>query len=398
MFTKILTIPELKQLFIQTLLNHTSAVTKVSDESVLSGISFGVAKTGQKVFKEIAVIDQHLFPDGAFDTYLDEVAEYLGISARFGVSGSSTYILVVGADGTTYTSANIFTGSDGIQFAPVGTTILGANGYAYIKVNSTTTGGKTNVKSLSLNSVLVVPTGHLYCINEYMATGGRDIEQDDIFRKRIKDGVNLAATGTLAKLTQVFMKKNPNVLRCFNLGFNQTGQVTIAILTQNGVDLTSQELSDLSLQSNEFYSLTEAQDFITTQGIELKNVVFDNVSVDFRVDLYSGYDITDIREKIQIKMTKLVDFRFWTTTSKLEWDNMLQAVKQTPGVKYVPDEFFFPNHDQVFQYGHLPRITSFILRNVDGNIIETATLNPIFYPNDMNQNYQQTIITTIQAI
>jgi hypothetical protein len=398
MFTTVLTIPELKQLFIQTVLNHTGAVTKISDESVLGGVAFGDAKIAQKALNEISLVEQHLFPDGAFDTNLDNVADFLGIAPRFGASASSTYILVTGTPGTIYTTANTFTGNDGIQFKPMETYTIPSNGYMYFKVNSQTTGLKTNVKSLSIATVSPIPSGHSYCINEYQATGGRDAEQDDIFRKRIKDGVNLAATGTLAKLTQVFMKVNPNVLRCFSLGFNQTGQVTIAILTQNGVSLTTNELTDLIAQSNEYLSMTEAQDFITMQGVELRNIVFDDVVIDFRVELYPGYNVTDIRENIQKQMTKLADFRFWNTTSKLEWDNLLQVAKQATGVKYVPDEYFSPNHDQSFAYGHLPRIASFIMRDIYGNIIETETLNPIYYPNSINQSFQSTILTTIAAI
>jgi len=48
MNTEVLTIKEIKQLFVQILINNTSKVTKVSDHSINSGVAFGVSKLCQK--------------------------------------------------------------------------------------------------------------------------------------------------------------------------------------------------------------------------------------------------------------------------------------------------------------------------------------------------------------
>ena len=69
MITKITTIEEFEQLFVETLLNNTNEVTKVTKHSTLSGISYGVAKVAQKVLKEIALVETHLFPENAYGSH-----------------------------------------------------------------------------------------------------------------------------------------------------------------------------------------------------------------------------------------------------------------------------------------------------------------------------------------
>ena len=44
MITQIIPTQELKQIFLEVLLNKTDKVTDVSEESVLNGIAFGCAK------------------------------------------------------------------------------------------------------------------------------------------------------------------------------------------------------------------------------------------------------------------------------------------------------------------------------------------------------------------
>lgn len=55
------------------------------------------------------------------------------------------------------------------------------------KWKSDSEGASTNVDPLSINKLNPVPSGHIACTNEYRATGGRDDEDDDLFRIRIKE-------------------------------------------------------------------------------------------------------------------------------------------------------------------------------------------------------------------
>jgi len=237
MITELTSIEELKQIFSEILMNHTNKVTKVTDNSVLNGIAFGCAKVGQKAIKDIAIIESHIFPDAAYGIYLDNIASNYGIAPRYGASNSSTYLRLVASAGTSYIQGvNTFTGNDGIIFNLEEDVTIPSTGYYYVKVRSQQTGEKTNVNALTINKITPVPTGHQYCINEYRAIGGRDIEDDNFFRQRIKEGSNILAKNTLACLEQVFIKLNPNVLKLKYQGINNIGKGVISILTQNGIN------------------------------------------------------------------------------------------------------------------------------------------------------------------
>jgi len=399
MYTEISTIEELKQLFIEGLLNHTNKVTKVDNLSVLSGISYGAAKTSQKAIKDIALLEARVFPDSAYSTYLDDVAENNGISPRFTASGSSCYLRLVGTPGTTYVQfINTFTGDGGIVFDLEGTVTIGADGYTYAKVRSQSSGVKTNVLGLAIKTVSPVPSGHQYVINEYKATGGRDAEDDNLFRQRIKNGPNILSRGTIAMLEQVFMKINSNVLRVFYNGIDSLGKVVLAVLTQNGISLTAAELNTLLLQGQEYFALTELKTFGTqTFGIYLQNQLFQPVDISFRVELFSSVNPDDVRKEIQIKFAKKYDFRYWDSTMRVEWDDLLQLVKDTNGVKYVPDQWFYPNNDVIIDKNKLPRFRGFLMIDLAGHIISNSSgsLSPVFYPNQADFSYAQTVLTSI---
>ena len=184
-------------IFIKTLLNNTDKVTKVTDHSVLEAHAEGVSKIAGKAEKDIILALSSLFPDNSYGDQLDICSDTFGVSTRFGSSGSSTYLRLVADVGTTYLAAtNIFNSSKGIQFQLESDVTIGQFGFEYVKVRSIDVGVKTNVDSGSINSVNPQPIGHLYVINEYGAQYGRDVESDDLFRKRIKDGPNISSIGT----------------------------------------------------------------------------------------------------------------------------------------------------------------------------------------------------------
>jgi hypothetical protein len=254
------------------------------------------------------------------------------------------------------------------------------------------------VDALSINKITPVPSGHSYLINEVQATGGRDLEPDDLFRKRIKESINIAATDTINKLEQVFMKINPDILRVFYQGVNDNGKNVLALVTQNGVDLTAQELNDLEDKSSLFLSISDLAPFgYNSIGIELVNSSWEYVDVDMRVDLEIGFDVETVRKNIQVRMTKYLDFRFWDSAKRVEWDDLLNIAKTTSGVKAVSDTNFYPHTDLIIPNNKLPRLRSMILRNLDGNIITDVSgyLQPVFYPAVADISYQRTILATI---
>jgi hypothetical protein len=389
---------ERRLLFVETLLNGTDKVSKISDNSVLSGIAGGVAKLAGKAEKDIVIAVSQLFPDAAFETQLDQAAANYGIAPRFAALGSSVYVRLVAQSGTVYTAnTHIFSSNSGVSFELESDFTVGSLGFAYVKVRSTSAGSSTNVESLSIASVSPKPVGHISVVNEYMATGGRDDESDETFRIRIKEGSNILARGTISMLEQTFMNINPKVLRVFNQGISQDGKVSLVIATQNGADLTDSELNILLTGSAKFFSLTEQRFYGTSfYGVKLSNATYHSVDISFRADLDASYDSDQIRIAIQTNISKYLDFRFFDPiTSQVEWDNLLEIVKNTAGVKYVPDQYFYPRADITVDSTHLPRVRSFLMLNLDGQVISNhkGTLSPIYYPNAIDDSYYKTVLS-----
>lgn len=384
-----LTISELKQMVVELLINKTDKVSDVSDDSVLSGIAFGVAKVAQKAIKDIAIVESKIFPQTSKGAYLDQSAALFGVSARRGALGSSTYVRVIALAGTVYIQGTqIFTSNNGIRFEMEDNFTVGAEGFGYIKVRSVDSGVKTNSEANSIITVSPIPVGHKRCSNEYVATGGVDAETDEVFRLRIVNNKNIFSLTTLAYYTQIFQVIDSRVLKVLNLGKDEIGKQVLAIVTQNGVDLTEQELSDLLEQSKDYFPLSDLSQFGDVLGVMLTNVTWCEVGgatgVDFRLELDSLYDSDDVRKNIQLNLSKKLDFRFWVTGSRIEWDDLLDVVKNTEGVKYVSDTYFYPSEDENVPNNKLPRIKAFVMRNLDGDIIydNGGVLSAIFYPNE----------------
>lgn len=390
---------DLKQTIAEITFSRTDKVTKITDGSVLNGFFYGMAKTAQKTLKDVALAQSRLFPDDAYGDDLDEVASTLGIAPRLGALGSSTSIRVWGDVGTVYTAGTqTVLGNDGIVFNLLENKIIGAHGFTYIRVSSQITGKITEVNPYTLTRMTSAPVGHKYVTNEYRASGGRDIEDDLSFRQRIKDAFNAMATGTLAKLEQIFMLKNPKVLRLFNHGTNGNGKIELSILSQNGQEFTQNELDDLLANYAKFLSMSEINlDYTTSVGIQLRNVFFAPVDVSFKTQLLAGYVPEDVAKDIQIRINKYIDYRTWVLGSKVEWVDLLQLVRNTPGVQYVPDNSFYPHNDLMFNYAVMPRLRGFEMRNLEDQIIvdTQGLLSPVYYPATSNFNLISNVLRTI---
>ena len=121
------------------------------------------------------------------------------------------------------------------------------------------------------------------------------------------------------------------------------------------------------------------------------------VDVDFRLDIDPAYDIDRVRRDIQIQMNKLFDYRFWKYGTKVEWENLLYVAKNVEGVLYVPDQHFYPASDINVPKYKLPRVRGFVMRDLEGNIIEDngGVLNSFFYPAEPDFSFQSTVLKTI---
>lgn len=419
MITQITPIDELRQIWIEIFLNKTDKISDVSAESVLNAIAYADSKMAQKIMVNQAVIEGHIFPDTAAGEYLDALAQLRGVAPRFKAAPSTTYVRVIGNPGTFYEAGSIFASNTGLTFTSMEDVTIGARDssgqvvdnsrIAYIQVRCTKDGADTNIPPLSITRVTPTPTGHQSCTNEYQATGGRDEEDDETFRIRIKESINQLATGTLSQLEQVLMKINPRVLRVLKggLGVSDTtgsaaeNRINLTVVSVNGQDFTQSEFDEMYSKAEEFLCLTDLLR-VSISGarypaINLRNVNWLYVNIDFRVDIDPAYNVDTVRTQIQLQLNKLFDYRFWNPGDKVEWDDMLYAVKNVEGVRYVPDTHFNPNYDINVPEYSLPRVRSFIMRDLDGNVIvdNNGVLSEVFYPNVEDSNYQATVLMTI---
>lgn len=398
MITKIISIQELKQIFLEIFLNKTDKVTDVGSESVLNGIAFGCAKVAQKCLVNQSVVEGHIFPDTAYGDYLDNLAAVKGIAPRFAATGSSTYVRLIAQEGTMYSKDSItLTATNGTLFSLEEDVTIDVNGYAYVKVYSRNVGASTNVDPLTINKLSPIPSGHISVTNEYRAMNGRDKEDDDLFRQRIKDSVNQLARTTLSYLEQVFMKINPRVLKINKNGIDADGKFNLTVVPINGVDFTDDEFNEILSKSQEYLSLQEVLNEANDFRLKLNNVDWLPIDVEFRVDIDPAYDTDSVRKEIQIQMSKLFDYRYWKYGDRIEWDDLLQVVKQVDGVRYVPDTHFYPQSDINVPKYRLPRMRAFIMRDIDGNIIEdnNGVMSDVFYPNEEDDAFIGSVLSNI---
>lgn len=383
------TISTLKNLFTEVLLNKTNKVSDITENSVLNGLAYGVAKVAQKSLKDVAIVEAQIFPETAAGEYLDRAAALFGVPARFGALGSSTYIRVYAKPGTYYAAGrNVFVSNSGIRFLIEEDFVVPEDGYGYVKVRSESLGTATNVVPNSIRNVVPKPFGHYDCTNEYYATGGRDAEDDDMFRRRILNHQNVYSAETLEKLVQVFQEADNRVLRIMFVGLEEDSYIHIKIATQNGQDLSQAELDALLLAAEPYFGIGDMKVNGSVTGIKLENadwyVVGGDDGIDFRCSIDGSYDTDAVRKSIQVGLTKYFDPKYWNSNKKIEWDDLLEIVKNTEGVKYVSSQYFLPREDEFVPEYMLPRIKKFIMRDLDGNVIfdNSVSFVPSFYPSN----------------
>lgn len=391
METKIYTTEEIKSLITQTVINKSDGkVSKVSNNSVLNGLSYGLAKVCQKTLKEIALIESQIFPDYAYGSYLDKVAERNGISSRLPSTGSSVYVRLVAEPNTLYQAAScVFTSTSGINFVLSEDFLISSHGFGYAILRSTDTGSNTNVPANSINNIINKPSGHIYVTNEMDAWGGSDIESDDFYRNRILQNFNNFAFDTLSKIKSVFSKLNPLILDVKKVGIDFQGKTILGIVTINGVELSLAELQDL-LSNSKYYLSLEEQSFTGDLGFEPRlkiiNLPFTYIDIDFRVDLESNYDPEQIKRDIQIAVSKYFDFRYWSNKN-VEWEEVYYTIRGVNGIKIIPEQFFNPSSDITIPKSSLPRLRGFIMRNMGGVVIsENNNVVPVYYSDQYNVN------------
>lgn len=382
LITEIITIDKLKSIVSEIFFNTTNKVSKITDNSVINAHFYAVAKLAQKALSNIAIHESRIFTDTASGQYLDNSATLFGAGERYGASRSSTYVKVYATPGTRYIKGlHQFRSISGISFDLGESKTIDDNGYGYIPIYSTSLGSDTNVDANTINRVTPKPVGHIAATNEYMAIGGQDIESDEDFRIRIKSSFNILSNNTLGRLKSVLNLVNDEIIKVFRLGYLDS-KYRFGIVTRSGKLLSPSELSELSEKAKDYLSFTDVSASGELIGVEFINISWDPVDIDFRVDIPENYNFEDVRREIQINLTKYFDFRYWEFGKIISRAELIYIVSSVEGVEYIPDEYFYPLSDRNSEFGTLPRILSFKMRDLNGNILYTASSTlDIYYSN-----------------
>lgn len=383
-----------KRLFLETFINTTDKVTKVSENSVLSGIASGVSRLSTLIEKDIAVYYSKLHPDYTYGEDLDTLSNLFGLPGRLGSSKSSTYLLVRAEPGTTYRfDEHYFLSNEGVKFNLSKDFTIGPLGYGYVSVSSDSSGSNTNVPPFSIVKLSNTLTGHISVFNEVGSIGGRDVEQDELFRRRIKEGINILSLNTLSSLEQRCINFNPDILKILHQGLTDNGKILIKVVTQNGIQLNQVELQQLTESISQYTSLTDHRSLgRKTNSIQFENIDFYPIDIELRCDFDGSIDYDSIRIDLQTSILKYLDWRYWDSSKQLvEWDNLLQISKSIKGIRYVQDQFFVPKKDIKIPENMLPRLRGFKLMNISGTLISNFynVFPSSFYQNSVNNNYKQ---------
>ena len=367
--------------------------TKVGADGILEGLLYGIAKTGQVINKDVLnlIADNNI--DTAFGDQLDNFSSQNGYPARYGATSSSTYLFLVATSGTTYISGtHQFVSNNGKVFNLDSDITISSIGFAYVKINSIDVGVNSNVAANSITKCTPAPTGHLSCWNDYIAVGGRDVENDTDYRNRLKQTLNIFARGTLSQLEQVFIKINNRVLKIYKGGYSSTtGSYIIYVASINSVDFSPTEFAVLVAQSESFLSITEQN-----TGIELRNVNYLTIDFSARVDIQTGVDINKVRTSLQRSFQRKYDYRYLNYGDVISRLELMLITQRTTYINRLLDTYFLLNgmaSDITLPNITLPRWRSFILYDLNGNIISdnNNSINPTystFYNNYSDAEFQ----------
>ena len=113
------------------------------------------------------------------------------------------------------------------------------------------------------------------------------------------------------------------------------------------------------------------------------------------MSLVTGASFEQVVKDIQQKFSKYVDFRVWNSAiDRVYWTDLLEIVKNTQNIKYVPDNYFSPSVDIRFAKNVFPRFRGFVAYDLSGSIQinQSGSIDPVYYPNEVDQSFTSSIL------
>lgn len=381
-----------EQILAEIFLSKQNKVTKISVGSVLSAFFSAIARLVGMVEKDLAIYMSRLYPDLAFGTYLDDCAEIFGITGRFSASPSNIYLCLFAEPGTIYDTTITFQSLTGISFRLLNNVTIPNSGIAYVIALSTTTGQATNIDPFTITSLSTSPSGHLGVLNEGYAFGGQDNESDLSLRNRIKNAASTVSKDTISGLTQACIKINPLVYKIYNNGVTDSGKIDLRVLTSNGTLLTNNQLLNLQEQIRPHLSLRDVSFFNKSNtSVVFNNIDIYSIDISMQVQFSSSANIELVRRQMQIKINTFID-QYLFKLGTLQWEDVFALCRLIDNVDYIPIESFSWKEDFKIDRPQFPKLRSFILRDLNNNILTNnqSDFNQLYSSYD--QTYQSIVL------
>lgn len=417
MITKPLTIERLKRIATETFYNKNNKVTKAGKGSVIDAILYVCAKLAQKIMANIATLEVFLFPEFATGKNLDDVGALRGVGFRGGSSSSYVWVTVVAkysndypfeegvSDGVVIDDSFVFHDNNGNEFVyPDGTYTILDGSYDIIKLRSVREGVVSNVNAYSINYVRQDTTNGnttkkniLSITNESPAFGGMDSQSDDLFRSRIKKSLGAFSLNTIEKVYNYLWSIDDSVVK-INYQREIEGDV-IYVASESAANFDEPTLEQFRYIAQKFTPFGG-------QVPKFKNYNYQTYQLYIRLkkneDYESGYVFNELARNI-------VDAINWEKDDfkKIEWDNLLQATKDTIGVDYVEDKYFLLapyggppidlsdyeefRKDLEIAENTIPHIVNISVKDLNGNDIKDISPNYMFFKSIKKSSISQNI-------
>lgn len=291
-----------------------------------------------------------LFVALALDDDLTLRALDYGTSRGASVAASTTLRAYCGAGTYPITFAVGLRSSSGTGMAfSVSTKVVVAAapsiGYVDLAVLADTTGVAGNVRQNTITVKLGTwPTPCTRVTNPFAASGGSDLESDDLLRARLARRWKLAAKGVsdcyAAWLQAEYPEGSYNpgfdgrtVLRALSMPKTNLGETTTIVVQNTGADYSGAELISMELILNGTDDALRLGSRVPLHEIvDVVNVVFTTVDVEVEVQFTEGYTISAVKDDIEQAIADYLDWVSWDWGGTVYLSAIESVVQSVPGV------------------------------------------------------------------
>ena len=253
-----------------------------------------------------------------------------------------------------------------------------AGGYVDLAVLADTTGAAGNVRQNTITVKLGTwPTPCTRVTNPFAASGGSDLESDDLLRARLARRWKLAAKGIsdcyLAWLQAEYHEGSYDpgfdgrtVIRALSMPKTNLGETTTIVVQNSGDAYSGAELVAMELCFNGTDDeLRLGSKVPLHETVDVVNITFTTITVIVQVQYVAGYNTSLVDADIADALADFIDWSTWDWGATVYRSAILSVIQSVPGVASVNDGTMSLNgsitDNAVVAYNSLPKFGSVTL-------------------------------------